>query len=36
MPCMTVVQLAGPNANIEVVERDLPEPKARFRVVLIP
>src|ERR1700729_1022065 len=29
MPRMKVVQVAKPNANLEVVERDIPEPKAR-------
>src|ERR1700684_574142 len=29
MPRMKVVQVAKPNANLEVVERDIPEPKQR-------
>jgi D-arabinose 1-dehydrogenase-like Zn-dependent alcohol dehydrogenase len=29
MPRMKVVQVAKPNANLEVVERDIPEPKPR-------
>ena len=29
MPRMKVVQVAKPNANLEVVERDIPEPNPR-------